>query len=107
MSFQKQSSSAKKTQGDAPDKRRVVSLIGLAANLHKEPLLSEVLQAGQKRKTQQVAERKTHFAQPVSVISIYHRAIGKLSVILEELESINAQRKQPPRDSRALRRYIE
>jgi len=74
MSFQKQSSSAKKTQGDAPDNRRVVSLIGPAANLHD---------------------------------SIYHRAIGKLSVILEELESINATPKQPPRDSRALRRYIE
>ena len=74
MSFQKQSFSAKKTQGDAPDKRRVVSLIGLTANLHN---------------------------------SIYHRAIGKLSVILEELESINAKRKQPSRDSRALRRYIE
>ncbi len=74
MSFQKQSTSAKKTQGDAPDKRRVVSLIGLAANLY-DP--------------------------------IYHRAIGKLSVILEELESINATRTQPPRGSRALRRYIE
>jgi hypothetical protein len=74
MSFQKQSTSAKKTQGDAPDKRRVVSLIGLAANLH-DP--------------------------------IYDRAIGKLSVILEELESINATRTQPPRGSRALGRYIE
>jgi hypothetical protein len=74
MSFQKQSTSAIKTQGDAPDKRRVVSLIGLAANL-PDP--------------------------------IYHRAIGKLSVILEELESINAKRTQPPRGSRALRRYIE
>jgi hypothetical protein len=65
---------SKKTQGDAPDKRRVVSLIGLAANLH-DP--------------------------------IYDRAIGKLSVILEELESINATRTQPPRGSRALGRYIE
>jgi hypothetical protein len=74
MSFQKQSTSAKKTQGDAPDKRRVVSLIGLAANLH-DP--------------------------------IYYRGIGKLSVILEELESINATRTQQPRGSRALRRYIE
>ena len=72
MSFQKQSTSAKKTQGDAPD--RLVSLIGLAANLH-DPM--------------------------------YHRAIGKLSVILEELESINATRTQPQRGSRALRRYIE
>jgi hypothetical protein len=33
MSFQKQSTSAKKPQADVPDKRRVVSLIGLAANL--------------------------------------------------------------------------
>ena len=73
MSFQKQSTSAKKTQGDAPDKRHVVSLIGLAANLH-DP--------------------------------IYRRAIGKSSVILEELESINATRTQPPRGSRALRRHI-
>jgi len=72
MSFQKQSTSAKKTQGDAPD--RLVSLIGLAANLH-DP--------------------------------VYHRAIGKLSIILEELESINATRTQPPRGIRALRRYIE
>jgi hypothetical protein len=74
MSFQKQSTSARKTQGDVPDKRRVVSLIGLAANLH-DP--------------------------------IYHETIRKLSVILEELESINATHTQPPRGSRALRRYIE
>jgi hypothetical protein len=33
MSFQKQSSSARKTQGNAPEKRRAVSLIHLAANL--------------------------------------------------------------------------
>jgi hypothetical protein len=63
MSFQKESTSAEKTQVDAPDKRRVVSLIGLAANLH-DPL--------------------------------YRRTIGKLSVIVEELESINAKRTQPP-----------
>jgi hypothetical protein len=37
----------------------------------------------------------------------YHRAIGKLSIILEELKSINATRKQQRRGSRALRRYIE
>jgi hypothetical protein len=74
MSFRKQSTPAKKTQGDAPDKRRVVSLIGFAANLH-DP--------------------------------IYHQAIGKLSAIVEELESINATHIQPPRGSRALRRYIE
>jgi hypothetical protein len=74
MSFQKQSTSARKTQGDVPDKGRVVSLIGLAANLH-DPT--------------------------------YHQTIGKLSVILEELESINATHTQPLRGSRALRRYIE
>jgi len=74
MSFQNDPPHQKKTQDDAPDKRRVVSLIGLAANLH-DP--------------------------------IYHRAIGKLSVILEGLESINTTCTQPPRGSRALRRYIE
>ena len=37
----------------------------------------------------------------------YHRAIGKLSIILEELKSINATRTQQRRGSRALRRYIE
>ena len=74
MSFQKQSTSAKKHRSMALDKGRVVSLIGLAANLH-DP--------------------------------IYHQAIGRLSVILEELKSINATRTQPPRGSRALRRYIE
>ena len=57
MSFQKQSTSAKKHRSMALDKRRVVSLIGLAANLH-DPL--------------------------------YRRTIGQLSVIVEELESINA-----------------
>jgi hypothetical protein len=74
MSFQEQSTSAKKPMAMLPTRHRVVSLIGLAANLH-DPL--------------------------------YHRAIGKLSVILEELESINATRTQQPRGSRALRRYIE
>jgi hypothetical protein len=74
MSFQKQSSPARKTQGDAPKKHRVVSLIGLAANLD-DP--------------------------------IYRRAIGKLSVIFEELESINATRTQPPQGGLALRRYTE
>ena len=74
MSFQKQSTSAKKHRSMALDKGRVVSLIGLAANLH-DPL--------------------------------YRRTIGKLSVIVEELESINAKRTQPHRGKRALRRYIE
>jgi hypothetical protein len=37
----------------------------------------------------------------------YHRAIGKLSIVLEELKSINATRTQQRRGSRALRRYIE
>ena len=74
MSFQKRSTSAKKTRGDAADKRRVVSLIDLAGDVH-DP--------------------------------IYHRAIGELSVILEELKSINATLIQPPRGSRALGRYIE
>ncbi|HXM26041.1 MAG TPA: hypothetical protein VN957_08450 [Chthoniobacterales bacterium] len=37
----------------------------------------------------------------------YHRAIGKLSIILEELKSINATRTKQLRGSRALRRYIE
>src|SRR5260370_3419414 len=73
MSFQKQPTTAKKTQGDAPDKRHVVSLIGLAANLH-DP--------------------------------IYHRGIGELYVILEQLESINGTRTQQPRGSRVLRRYM-
>jgi len=36
-----------------------------------------------------------------------HRAIGKLSIIVEELKSMNATRTQQRRDSRALRRYIE
>jgi len=36
-----------------------------------------------------------------------HRAIGKLSIILEELKSISAARTQQRRGSRALRRYIE
>jgi hypothetical protein len=63
MSFQKQSSSARETQANAPEKRRAVSLIDLAANLD-DP--------------------------------IYRRAIGKLSVIIEELESINATRTQQP-----------
>ena len=74
MSFQKRSTSAKKTQGVAADKRRVVSLIDLAGDLH-DP--------------------------------IYHQAICELSVILEELKSINARRIQPPRGSRDLGRYIE
>jgi len=74
MSFRKRSTSAKKTQGDAADKHRVVSLIGLAGTL-QDP--------------------------------VYHQAIGELSVILEELRSINATRTQPPRGSRALGRYIE
>ena len=74
MSFRKRSTSVKKTQGDAADKRRVVSSIGLAGNLH-DP--------------------------------IYNQAIAELSVILEELKSINATLIQPPRGSRALGRYIE
>jgi hypothetical protein len=74
MSFQKQSSSARKAQGDAPEKRRAVSLISLAANLD-DP--------------------------------IYRRAIGRLSVIFEELESINATCMQPPQGGLGLRRYIE
>ena len=74
MSSQKRSTSAKKTQGDAADKRRVVSSIDLSGDLH-DP--------------------------------IYHQAICELSVILEELKSINARRIQPPRGSRALGRYIE
>ena len=35
-----------------------------------------------------------------------HRAIGNLSIILQELEPINATRTQQLRGSRALRRYI-
>jgi hypothetical protein len=38
---------------------------------------------------------------------IYRRAIGKLSVIFEELESINATCMQPPQGGLGLRRYIE
>jgi hypothetical protein len=42
-----------------------------------EPLLFEVLQAGQKRKAQQVAERKTHFALPVGVqVLLFHVHLG-------------------------------
>jgi hypothetical protein len=74
MSFQEKSISAKKTQDDAPDRLREVSLIGLAANLDNP---------------------------------LYHRTIGELSIILEELKSINAAVTQQRRDSRALRRYIE
>ena len=74
MSFQKQTSSAKKTQGYATEEGGVLSLIDLAANL-EDPL--------------------------------YHPMVGKLSIILEELKSINATRTQQLRGSRALRRYIE
>jgi hypothetical protein len=74
MSFQKQSSSAGKTQGKALEQLRAVSLIYLAANLD-DP--------------------------------IYRRAIGKLSVIFEELESINATCMHPPQGGLGLRRYIE
>ena len=74
MSFQKQSSSARKAQGDPPKQRRAISLIGLAANLD-DP--------------------------------IYRRAIGRLSVIFKELESINATCMQPPQGGLGLRRYIE
>ena len=38
---------------------------------------------------------------------IYHRAIGKVSIILKDLDSINATRTQQLRRSRALRRYVE
>jgi hypothetical protein len=54
MSFQKYTSSAKKTHAYVPEEGSVVSLIELAANL--DDLL-------------------------------YHRAIGKLSIILAELKS--------------------
>jgi hypothetical protein len=74
MSFQEKSKSAKKTQDDAPDRLREVSLIGLAANLDDPP---------------------------------YHRTIGELSIILEELKSINATVTQQRRGGRTLRRYIE
>jgi hypothetical protein len=74
MSFQKQTTSTKKTPGYAPEEGGVVSLIDLAANLD-DPL--------------------------------YHRSIRKLSVILEELKSVNATRTKQLRGSRALRRYIE
>jgi len=74
MRFQKQTTSAKKTQGYAPEEGGVLSLIDLAANLD-DP--------------------------------IYRGAIGKLSIMLEELNSINATRTQKLRRSRALRRYVE
>jgi hypothetical protein len=74
MSFQKQTTSAKKTQGYAPEEGGVLSLIDLAANLHNP---------------------------------IYLRAIGKVSIILKDLNSINATRTQQLRRSRALRRYVE
>jgi hypothetical protein len=38
---------------------------------------------------------------------LYHRTIGKLSIILKELKSINAKRRQHLGGSRALHRYIE
>jgi hypothetical protein len=38
---------------------------------------------------------------------LYHPTVGKLSIILEELKSINATRTQQLRGTRALRRYIE
>ena len=38
---------------------------------------------------------------------LYHREIGKLTIILEELKSINATHTRQRRGSRALRRYIE
>jgi hypothetical protein len=38
---------------------------------------------------------------------IDRRAIGKLSFIFEELESMNAARTQPPQGGLGLRRYIE
>jgi hypothetical protein len=75
MNFQKQTSSAKKTPGYAPEEGGGVSSIDLAANLD-DPLY-------------------------------HHRAIRKLSVILEELTSVNATRTKQLRGSRALRRYIE
>jgi hypothetical protein len=74
MSLQKESSSARKTQCDASERRRAVSLIDLAGNLD-DP--------------------------------IYRRAIANLSVILEELESINATHTRPPRGGLGLHLYIE
>jgi hypothetical protein len=38
---------------------------------------------------------------------LYRRAIGKLSIILEELKSINATRTQQLSGRRSLHRYIE
>jgi hypothetical protein len=38
---------------------------------------------------------------------LYYRTIGKLSIILEELKSINATVTQQRRGSQASRRYIE
>ncbi|HXM01492.1 MAG TPA: hypothetical protein VN939_02755 [Chthoniobacterales bacterium] len=74
MSFQKQSSSARKAQGDAPEEHRAIDLIDLAANLD-DP--------------------------------IYRQAIGNLSVIFEELQSINATRTEAPQGGPGLRRYVE
>ncbi len=42
MSFQKQSSSARETQGNVPEKRRAESLIHLAANLD-DPIYRRVI----------------------------------------------------------------
>ena len=74
MSFQEQSKAPRKTQVDSPDKRRLVSLIGLAANLDDPN---------------------------------YRRALGELSMICEELQSINASRTKKPLSSRSLGRCIE
>jgi len=38
---------------------------------------------------------------------LYRRVIGKLPIILEELKSMNATRRQQPSGSQTLRRYIE
>ena len=75
MSFQKQTTLAKKTQGYDPEKGGgVLSLIDLAANLD-DPL--------------------------------FRGTIGKLSIILRELNSINTTRTQQLRRSQALRRCVE
>jgi hypothetical protein len=74
MSFQKQSKAPRKTQVDSPDKRCLVSLIGLAANLDDPN---------------------------------YRRALGKLSIICEELQSINATHTKKPLSGRSVGRCIE
>ena len=56
----------------------------------------------EQRRTVSLIDLAANLDDPVD-----RRAIGKLSVIVEELESINAICVQPPQGGLGLRRYIE